>query len=213
MGIVALQAECGQGAALIVLAEHGVDEESVAPLIQPLSQRFRVLRIVAPRVGEKNWDAITESVVELMNVMGIRQASFVGVAHAGSVVQHFALLHLKRVRRIVLVNGRTRPHPTWCTRAIDWIESRLPLGLPLRTPRGSFDSKSFLHQIRCPCLIVLTADAGAELVSQGELLAAHLPTAWLVRLEPGQGASRLAELIDEFQDVAAKKPRKNIGNG
>ncbi|MCB9030296.1 MAG: hypothetical protein H6619_04530, partial [Deltaproteobacteria bacterium] len=125
---------------------------------------------------------------------------------AGSIVQAFVLKNRKMVRRIVLLNSTTRPHPSLRERFLAWAEKNLPLGLPFRLGSLAFDSRCFLQRIRCPALVLVTGDASQYVRQQAEYLSSHLPTSWFSELLRG---STLSEKIELFLDVPAKCPQKN----
>lgn len=202
-----LASDSGQGQPLIILAE--ADDERI-DILPKTVDGHRVIFFKTPRIQKEGWPELSHALLEFMDKQGIKQSAFVGLGDSSAVIQHIALCALKRVRRIILVNARTRPHPSTLDKVTDWIESKLPLGLPLRSDSGSFNSKPFLHRLRCPCLVVLTSNAGAEYAEQAALFNDCLPTAWFRKLNNGDDRAELLELVTEFQDVPAKRSQKNL---
>jgi hypothetical protein len=196
----------GKGRATIFLIEKsGGYERFLGTAWQAVG---RVLYLSTPEVTGSNWEQLSESFDSLLNLLGVRQATFVAFGAASILIQSLALTHLKGVRSIILVNGASRAHPGIGLRIADKIERSLPLGLPLRMRSSAFDSKPFLHRIRCPVLIVTTMTATPYEISQAEILNRGLPTAWRMTLDSGREEDHLRELIESFQEVQAKCPQK-----
>ena len=70
----------------------------------------------------------------------------------------------------MLVDATTRPHPSTWTRLITRIESLLPIGLPLRSSDVVFNGKPFLQRIRCPVLVLSTAQATPYQMAEAKVL-------------------------------------------
>ena len=149
---------------------------------------------------------------------GVRQGSFVGFGAAGALVQNLCLLEPRTVRAAVLFRASSRAHPRLIDRLVDRLEGALPLGLPLRRVVRGFDSRPFLQRIRCPVLVVSTADDSLEERRDAATMARRMPTAWQMTL---QGRSKLsvdggsdertaefAQLVVEFSEVPARAPQK-----
>ena len=198
--------QSGQGAPLILLFESEESELATA-VIEQLDYACHLIAVRTPQINGENWEKLTTDLQELLRTHAIRQASFVVFGDAGAIVQNLALKSLKTIRRMVLVDGVTRPHSTWRGKLIDWIEEHLPLGLPLRKVGGMFDSRPFLQRMRCPVLLISVGDGSSSKATESAYLARHLPTAWFVN---SQGASEIAKEIVRFQEVAAKRPQKNV---
>jgi hypothetical protein len=94
----------------------------------------------------------------------------------------------------------------------------LPLGLPLRRVVRGFDSRPFLQRIRCPVLVVSTADDSLEERRDAATMARRMPTAWQMTLQgrnklsvdggSDERTAEFAQLVVEFSEVPARAPQK-----
>lgn len=203
-----LEAEAGEGRAYLVLYDDERYTQFVHRLFERLAGRARALCIRLPLVNETNWREVSEEVLELAaKRCELRQFSLIGFRSAAAVAQNVTLRHPKSVRSLVLVDARSRPHPSLRLRLIASLERRLPLGLPFRRRQPGFDGQPFLQRLRCPTLVAITgtADHGGD---EGPMLHRRIPASWLVHC-PDPDA--LADSIAQFQEIPAKRPQKNLG--
>ncbi|MCB0317120.1 MAG: hypothetical protein KDD56_00080 [Bdellovibrionales bacterium] len=198
----------GTGRSFIILHEAGRYVEFSHQVTDVLALKSKVLRIEINTVNENNWELLTGEVEKCLDAESVKQTSIVAFGSASTIAQHFTLLNQKKIRSLILVDAETRPHPGRVTKIIDWLENKLPLGLPLRSNSNAFDGKPFLQRIRCPVMIVLSPDANSYLLSESESLLEKLPISWKSVLKAKNGAEELALLASEFQDVRAKCPQK-----
>ena len=129
-----------------------------------------------------------------------------------ALAQNLALSQPKTVRSLAIVDSSSRPHPTRWERFVDWIEERLPFGLPLRLGSSGFNVKAYVHRLRCPLLVIVTSKASLFIREELKSLAERAPTAWNVELA-GSLDRQIADLSDtllSFQDTPAKCPQKNV---
>ena len=99
------------------------------------------------------------------------------------------------------------------TKVIDWIESHLPLGLPLRPTNEAFDSRPFLHRLRCPVLIVSTLQAGMVLRAEAAAMHRRIPNAVLTELRQNLQLGpqhELGVLVKDLLQRPVKRPQKNL---
>jgi pimeloyl-ACP methyl ester carboxylesterase len=197
----------GKGRAFIIISEaHYAD--SATPLAEGLIERTRVIQIISPPITRNSTSELVDALVAFMGTKGLRQASFVAISAAATLVQSLALRDLRLVRTLALIDATTRPHPGWWQRTIDRLERIFPLGLPVRLRTDGFDAKPYLQRIRCPVLIVATHGTSAYVKKEATVFAAGLPTAWEVRLRAGQTLADLTSIILDFQDIPARCPQK-----
>ncbi len=199
----------GQGRTVCLIREGARDADLSQRLYNELKQRSRALLIELPVLDDNNWEFVTEQLRSAITEAAVRQASFIAYGPAATVVLNLYLKEPKVVRTVALLDAACRPHPSYISRAVDWIEERLPLGLPLRLRTAGFDAKPFLHRIRCPVLVLTSPLASPFLCAQAREMSARLPTAWHVELGETD-ATHLDELLLLFYDVPAKCPQKNI---
>lgn len=206
--------DSGKGRAFIITFEGDGYIELAEKLAKLLTIETRVVLVKIPKVTDYNWGTISESLRSVVSNCGVRQASFVAFAGAASVVMNLALLEIKLVRTLVLIDASTRPHPRFIDRIIDRIEQVLPLGLPLRSSGKGFDAKSFLQRLRCPVLVVISRLADHFIIREAEVFRKSLPSGWVVKLNCDNKSScesdDLGRLVVDFQQIPAKCPQKNV---
>lgn len=207
---IILKQDIGTGRAFTFIFEEENYYDLVAPTIEKLNSSSRILIFLIPKVTETNWQKISEDLLKKFVELKIRQTSIVGIGEATSVSQNIALRENKLIRSLILIDPTTRAHPKKIDKFISKIEEFLPLGLPLRKNFMGFDSKPFLQRLRCPCLILTTNRASPYIRLQSELIAKRVPTAWLKDLKEENFSTRLIQLIEEFEQVPAKCPQKNL---
>ena len=209
-GSVTLRDDRGKGRAFVIAFETGSYQTMAEYLFSELSRDVRVLLISVDPIGDDSWRSQTTSLVDAVKNAGVRQASFVGFGAACSLVQNVCLREPKLVRTAAFIDGSSRPHPSRIIRIIDWIERVLPLGLPLRSSSRAFDGRAFLQRIRCPSLVISSSLATPFLRSEADELVSGMPTSWWIELPREGEIDELGRLIQEFHDVPAKCPQKNV---
>ena len=201
----------GKGRPFVLLHEAGSYSDLASGLLEAIAPVTRTVLLTSAAIGDRNWSELSEELIATLSQLAIRQASFVSFGAAGALIQHLALLEVKLARTIVFVDASTRPHPSAFARAVDFVERKLPLGLPLRSHSRGFDGRAFLQRIRCPVLVLTSSRASHYQRAQSELMMQNLPTAWSVDIAgvPSEGAALSSQVLD-FQKVAAKCPQKNL---
>ena len=210
-GITVLS-DSGTGRTFITI----VDDESYLPfaqaVVEKLSHKARSVLLMSSAVTASSWQALSEAFGASLTDLNVRQASVVGMGAGAALAQNLALTNPKAVRSLAIVDSASRPHPTLWERAIDWLEERLPFGLPLRLGSHGFNVKAYVHRLRCPLLVIATSRASGFIREELKSIALRAPTAWRVLLS-GPLDSQIAELSDtllDFQDTPAKCPQKNV---
>jgi len=210
MSAVKLVCDQGQGRAYVLLHEAGGFDHWVQPITSALTKSARVLHFEIDSVADDNWEELTQEFLDVLQVQRIRQASFLGFGAAATVLLALSQRELKLLRSLIMVDASTRPHPPLHVRIMDRIESRLPLGLPLRWACKGFDAKPFLQRVRCPVLIVSSAGSSSYMQTEAKRMGKSMPTAWTAQLSEHEPAQELSVLVREFQDIPAKCPQKNL---
>lgn len=206
-----LRNEAGSGRAFLLLVEPQAFVEADA-LHQQLASKTRSLVVESAPVMSSNWTKLTEELLAFIRERGIRQISLIAWGPAATLALNMALLEPKLVRSMVVLDAGMRPRWTWGTRCIDWLEQFLPLGLPLRLRSQEFDARSLLQRIRCPVLVVTSADSTEFLKLQADEMQRRLPTAWRVHLPALDAQAALSRTVLEFQEVPAKVPQRQMAN-
>lgn len=201
-------AEKGQGRATIVICDEAglVTAESLFDL---LGQERRVLLLKLSAVAVAEWADTSRALLGQLKGRGIKQACFISLGRASDAVLAACLEEARAVRTLILYNASARLEDHWLDRLAARLESSLPMGLPFRTRVKGFDARPFLQRIRCPVLIGVAEGASSVLTRQAALLAAHIPTSWLLRLPDTDTAAGLCKLMQDFDQIPARCPQKN----
>lgn len=205
----------GSGRAFITI----IDDSAYLPLarnvVDKLASRARSVLLQTSPVTNTSWEALTEVLSATLAQLNVRQASVIGMGAGATIAQNFALAHPKAVRSLAIVDASSRPHPTRWERLVDWVEERLPFGLPLRLGSEGFNVKAYLHRLRCPLLVIATTRASAFIRDEIKSAAVRAPTAWRIMLsgEEEEQSVQLSEALLAFQDTPAKCPQKNVREG
>lgn len=148
--------------------------------------------------------------------LGLRRITIVASEDGANVAQALCLLDPKLFRRAVLIDPRSRVHPTFSEQLVDKIESYLPVGLPFRASSKGFNSRPFLHRIRCPILVLITKSASLFSQSESEYIAKKIPNCYLLKLgsasyfsAAGEFTEEVLKLLLDFQETSPKRPQKN----
>ncbi len=182
--------------------------------VGPVSSKVAVLRSLIPE-GEELISYATKLLAEL-GVLRLKRITLVASEDGANVAQALCLLDPKLFRRAVLIDPRSRVHPTFMEQFIDKVESYLPVGLPFRASGRGFNSRPFLHRIRCPILVLISKTASLFSQSESEYIAKKIPNCYLVKLETAVSisdgssfADEILKLLSEFQETSPKRPQKN----
>jgi pimeloyl-ACP methyl ester carboxylesterase len=207
-----------------VLSDHGsgrafitiIDDRSCEPLARAVANRLagraRSVLLMSSPVNAQTWQELSDALAATLSFLQVRQVSLVGVGAGATLAQNLALSSPKSVRSLAIVDASSRPHPKWWERYVDWVEERLPFGLPLRLGSVGFNAKAYLHRLRCPLLAIATGDATSFVRDELRTLSARAPTAWGIELKgtPEQQVEDLTAALLAFQDTPAKCPQKNM---
>lgn len=162
-------------------------------------------------------ESFVDKLADAVSEKGIRWLYAVGVKEGSTLAQAMAIRHSKLIRRLMLIDPQSRKEGTTMASFIDKLESYIPCGLPLRKLGDDFDSRSDIHRVHTPSLIILTEEATSFEKAESDFLFNRLPNAWLGVLSNTaiRGASLkskiellLKQAID-FKEVAVKSPQKN----
>ena len=204
----------GSGRVFIALLDDLAYLPLARSVAEQIAEKGRALVVLSAPVGDSSWESLSESLSQATEENGIRQASVVGFAAGATLAQNLALARPKLVRTLAVVDATSRPHPTRWERCIDWLEEKLPFGLPLRLGGNGFNIKSYVHRLRAPLLVVGTSRASQFVLDELRCLAELAPTAWRVMLcetAKESEAAALTSTLLSFYDTPAKCPQKNLG--
>lgn len=182
----------------------------LADFVKEKSHTARVLKISYSTIDYQNLEALAHETMECLSQHRIRQAAFVTYGMASLILWKIALTQQKLVRNALVINGESRPPIARRERLFDWLEERLPLGLPFRGHNGHFHALPFLQRLRFPVLILTVPPVIQRLRDEAEALKRELPIAWSKELESTTELSEsLLELTAAFHSVPTKCPQKN----
>ncbi len=183
-----------------------------------LTAEFKVLSLTSPLPSMEQVVEYADAVERELKQLGVKRATLLGAGAGSSVVQALAVFHPSIVRRVILVDPTARLSPSLGMRFIDRIEHFLPFGLPLRKLNSAFDSRPFLHRLRCPTLILSTPAAGLFHRQQAAYLAKKIPNARLRELTAAavnpdrHWGDALSAEIKIWSDTPAKRSQKPLSN-
>ena len=204
--------EAGSGRTFTVLFEKNSPYVTLAQAVfDRLIPSAKVLLIEVSIVTAETWTGLSAQFLGLLTERKIRQTSLITFGATSTLAQNIYLRNPKFVRSMLFIDGASSPHPTSWERAVNWLENRFPLGLPLRGESRNFDARSHLQRMRCPVMQIVTKRADEFLVQQAQESVASMPTAWLLQLEAEADAQseslEVAICAEQFQSIPAKCPQ------
>lgn len=154
--------------------------------------------------------AFANSLREHCKTKHLKRITVLGHGVGASIAMAFTCAAERLVRRLVVLDACTRIAPSYLTRLIDRLESRLPIGLPLRTISDSYDARPQLHRIHCPTLILTSTSADNFTLEQSKLIELRTPNSWRTQLqqELHNGNRELVEAVSDFVKIPVKRPQK-----
>jgi hypothetical protein len=194
-------------ATLVVIPDN---QNEIPTIIDSLNAEFNTFAYNEALPSSSEVFIEAHRVVAKLKALGLKRVTVIGVGEGGALAQALALLAPKLARRLCLIDSSTRALPTRLSRMIDRIEQVLPLGLPLRVHSDSFDSRSFLHRIHCPTLVLISKSASSFIKKECELLAFRMPNAATLTLDNDYKFKNLQKALSEFLKVPTKRPQKNL---
>jgi len=209
-----LREEAHSGSALLIVP--GVSDASFEPLrwASALASDFATYVLVSTPPESHLVEEYASFFRAYLLEQKIRRLTLLGIGSGSALVQALAVSAPKLVRRVVLINACSRIAPSVVQRMLDWLESKLPLGLPLRANSAAYDSRPMLHRIHCPVLALTTCAASTYEQEQSKFIARRIPNCWSMTLavelsdESGGSSSELRNILLEFAEVPVKCPQK-----
>ena len=164
-------------------------------------------RTIIINIKDSTSDVMNETVLNIINELDIakaRLASVIGIGDGAPYALMLSLENPKLIRSLSLIDPVCRSFPSGFTKLVDLIESKLPMGLPLRRNYKDFDVRSFLHRIRRPTLIIKSDTASNFVSQQIDIIAKLIPTSVVNTIKD---LSTVSLLIEQFQAVPIKCPQ------
>jgi pimeloyl-ACP methyl ester carboxylesterase len=199
---------------LLILGDASLGPSCCQSLAKSFQPEFRPLVLLGGNPAADGVLAYAKCILKCLADRGVRRITVFGYGDGGSLAQALALADSRLVRRLILLNAATRLRPGCVLRALDALESFLPLGLPFKSSSADFDSRSELHRIVCPVLIVVSGTANAYCSNQAALLGQRIPNSWLTCIgehDEAEQIMHMAALAKDFMQVSPKQPQKNRG--
>jgi hypothetical protein len=207
--------EHAESSTLVVIPDGKLQEAKAQALAEQLSDQFLPFLVVATLPAQNRVFEFTANLLSKLQEQKIKRATVCGFGGGATIAQALTVLEPKFVRRLILVNPTTRVSPGFASRFVDGLERMLPLGLPLRPLTDTFDSRPFLHRLRCPVLIVGQENSSDYLRQQSKFIATKVPNSWykiLARVQSEDGvllSLEMRQLLAEFLSAPVKRPQKN----
>ena len=208
----------GGSSVLLFVAGNSAEGFSVELWAKQFSLEFDAFVLSSELPVESRVKEFVDCLAAELQNLRIRRLTVVGAGSGSAVVQALAVHYPKLVRRLVLINARSRIAPGVFQRFLDKFERLLPLGLPLRPLSQAYDSRPVLHRIHCPVLVLTSSDASSYEIEQSRFIAKRIPNCWSADLAAARMGSEqdlgeeLHELIVQFMQVPVKCPQKNTSS-
>lgn len=154
----------GSGPVVILLHGGRLDLTMWNPQVRPLAQHFRVIRYDARGHGRSTATVPASPVEDLRRVLdhlGVKEASLVGLSMGGGVAFGFALQHPERVDKLVLAS--TSVHPPG-------IPKPPGMGPDLTDPAA----RQRLRNLQIPVLLIVGERDAPSLLAINDTVAQHL---------------------------------------
>lgn len=196
---------------LLILGDASLGPSCCQNLAKSFQPEFRPLVVLGGNPAADAVLAHAKYILKCLSDRGVKRVSVFGYGDGGSVAQALTLAGGRLVRRLILLNAVTRLRPGCVLRTLDALESFLPLGLPFKSSSVAFDSRSELHRIVCPVLVVVSSAANSYCNNQAALLGQRIPNSWFIRIsehDEAQQMMRVAALAKDFMQVPPKQPQK-----
>jgi hypothetical protein len=203
---------------LLILPGHNLNLDALREISKTLQANFKVLLYLGdlPKPTEvyefaKNF---CDNLINLGHKRFTIFAESAACALAQALTLHSNSTGTGAVRRLLLLDPQSRIKPNLLNKILDKIESKLPLGLPLRPLNEDFDSRSSLHRLRCPVTIALSQESNLFLRHEASLLHKRIPNCYYVEfshsLHTNQGKQDLLHELNKLLQKSVKNPQKNL---
>jgi len=146
--------------------------------------------------------AAAEALEAQMASHNLKRITFLASSWGAPIVIQYAASFARNVRRVVLIDGRSRFERSLMEKAAEFLDQILPLGLPLRPLSKAFDPRPILHRLRCPTLILQSEGLEDEAAFLGE----RIPNSWIENFSERS----FGERFRLFLDVPTKQPQKKF---
>lgn len=214
---VVVRRDVGTGRSILIIdcrrSDSRESHHCTDSFIAAFSESLRVVELsVPPPRGAKEWGSVSQRIEELLAGLGIRYGAVLGVGEGSVIAQHLAITRPKICQSLIVVDPVFELSETFLGRFVARVESVLPLGLPLRIGGDQFASAPFLHRIRCPTLVVVSAQVGAASAREMESMARRIPNAWYQMLNATDDSVEFIELVRTFLPIRNRHPmRRAVG--
>lgn len=196
---------------VVVVPGSVVLERECETEVLPFAQHYPVLVAAEAPTAATAVSSYPERLETALRALKVKRLSLIGFGLGATALIRFCVQDPELIRRVVLVDPVFRSGESSKERFLGFVESVIPMGLPLYTSKLAFDTRSFIHRLRCPVSIVHTP--------QGEPLPGfikRIPNARLLELrEPpfranGRLTPRMIEHIESFLEVPVKRSQKGL---
>ena len=202
---------------LFILPGMTLKKENLISFLDSESRLFSRVAVLTSGLPEgEEIISYSQRLIDEIEKMGLRRVTVVASEDGANIAQALCLLDPKLIRKAALINPRSKVHPTLSEQIVDKIESFLPVGLPFRSLTSGFNSRPFLHRIRCPILVLISRGASLFSQSESEYIANKIPNCYFNKLgtsdyfnEDRGFPDEVLKLLLEFQGTSPKRPQKN----
>ena len=174
----------------------------------------RVALVTCDLPEGKDVISFSEVLLSQIEKLSLKRINLIGFYQGANIVQALTILSPRLFRRVVLIDPMARVSPSLKTKIIDFIEKYLPVGLPFRASTKEFDSRPFLHRIRCPVVVLKSPDASFYTQAESDYIASKIPNCYLVSLKekiiPKNFSDEFLSIVKDFNQSPVKRPQKNL---
>ena len=200
---------------MLFIPQDKCSAEQAESLITGFSEQFEVITPVTEALpGFEQSLSEYEGLCQLIDKQSIRRLNAVAYSRKCEQLIVLALDHPKVVHRLILINPelpRVNKANKFC-RVVDYL---IPYGLPAAGIDPEREIYSRLHRVRCPVLIITSADADCWVKECSATMLERMPNCWGKKVPAGMTKPELkefknfAEILQHFAQAPLTRPQKN----
>ncbi len=197
----------GNRTVLLIICDSSLEEGTLRTLAQYFGDKISVFLSPYQAVSTNITEQAVAIARELQQMHKIKRVNVFGIGRGSHLAQTLATHCPKVVRRVILLNPSSTDSLSLFGQLVHQIEKLFPAGLPLSGSKKTFDIRSSLHRIRCPTLVLASAEAVPLFKSEAKFIAKKIPNSWLKEVANPTNKEGLLEIekcVEEFLEVSVK---------
>lgn len=183
-------------------------------LYSQFSSRHKVLVLDDALPSEESvFEYAQDLIPEIEKLVG-KRTSIVAYREGCSIAKAICVSEPRLIRRLILIDPQARMKLDLFSRIIDKIEAFLPVGLPMRALSKRFDSRSFLHRLRCPVLVARSEAFNIFLDDEAGYMRKKIPNCYGFQAknalyQDSRFSDEFVDVLEQLLNTAVKRPQKN----